>query len=450
MTLTQDVKYIINTLYSHGFTAYAVGGCVRDLLMNNRVHDYDICTNALPQNIINIFGEKHTVPTGIKHGTITLILNKTPYEITTYRTETNYSDNRHPDSVCFVTQVEDDLKRRDFTINAMAYNDIDGLKDLYGGADDIIKKLVRCVGSADTRFKEDGLRILRALRFASVLDFSIEEKTRCAVFANKPLLCSIAPERLYSEFTKLLCGVNAEKVLLNYAEVLAVFMPQLKPMFGFNQHNPHHCFDVWHHSVKSAVAAPRDVLLRLTMLLHDIGKPKTFFADKNGVGHFYGHDKVGVPKALEILEFFHADNLTKETVPILIKYHDRPVEPTKKSIRRIINKLGQENFEKLLIVKRCDIIAQSSFQREEKLTNLNAVEKLYREFFCVKYVFNIKNLEINGLDIIGLGIPQGKYVGLILAKLLTSVQNEEIKNEKKELVFAAKEIISTIKNKRNI
>lgn len=441
MNLPDDADKIIKQLVKHNYQAYAVGGCVRDSIMGTVPNDWDICTSATPEETIACFsGMFSVIPTGLKHGTVTVVVNKQPFEITTFRTESTYTDYRHPDKVNFVSKLSKDLQRRDFTINAMAFSDDSGLIDLYGGCNDISNRIIRCVGDPNKRFSEDALRILRALRFASVLGFDIEKDTKQAVINNKKLLQNIAPERLYAEFAKLLCGSNAESILMNYKEVIAEFIPQLSLMFGFNQCNPNHCYDVWQHTVKSVAAAPKNLVLRLTMLLHDCGKPAVFFTDDNGVGHFYGHPRVSVKIADSVLKFFHTDNKTTNTVLQLVEYHDTPIMPNEKSVKKYLNKIGKENFKLLLTVKRCDVFAQSPKTQLQKQAVINQTENIFNNIISQGYCMSVKDLNINGNDIISVGVPKGSQVGALLQKLLHSVQQGSLPNEKQALIAFAKKM----------
>ncbi len=437
--LPKEVEYIIDTFYNAGYKAYAVGGCVRDSLMNKQPYDWDICTNALPEVVKQLFTNYNVIETGIKHGTVTLVIDKKPYEITTFRKETTYSDNRHPDSVAFVTSLEEDLSRRDFTINAMAYNHYDGLIDLFNGKADLQNKIIKAVGNPNIRFNEDALRILRALRFASTLEFVIEEETKKAIHKNKQLLNNIAKERIWTEFKKLMLGNGCIDVLRRFADVVAVIIPDITPMVGFKQNHPMHCFDVWEHTLHALDNAQPDLTLRLSVLFHDIGKPKTHFTDDKGISHFYGHNRVSRNIALNTLSELKVENKLKNDVATLVDFHDRVITPTEKSVKRTINKIGSKTlFEQLLQVKLCDIKAQTPLiitERVEEINNINDIfNKLQNDN---KLVTTVKDLKINGNDIILLGVKEGKIVGKILSKLLNMVIDNKLQNNHNELLKMA-------------
>ena len=442
--MPESVRWIIDTLLNKGYQAYAVGGCVRDSLMGNIPHDWDICTNALPNEVKRVFSGEKIIETGIKHGTVTLIKEHMPFEITTFRSESTYSDNRHPDSVVFEKNVSADLSRRDFTVNAIAYNPYDGFIDLYDGMNDMENKTIKAVGNGDERFKEDALRILRALRFASVLGFTIDEDTSLSIHGNKELLKNIAVERIWVEFCKLLTGKNAVIILREYIDVIAVFMPEIASMVGFDQHNPHHCYDVWEHTLHALAFAENDLVIRLVVLFHDCGKPYTFTMDNNNVGHFYAHAQKSCEIAGQIFSRLKTDNYTKNAVLTLIKHHDRIIEPTEKSVKKAVRKLGNaEMFEKLLKVKNCDVQAQAEYLVKSRLQILQQIAEIYTKSKEENsFIFSAKNLAINGNDIMALGVKQGKEIGYILNILLESVLDGKIENNHDILIRKVSEIIS--------
>ncbi len=443
MKLTASVEFIIDKLNASGYEAYAVGGCVRDSLLGIVPKDWDICTSAMPHEIMNVFDGQKIIPTGLQHGTVTLMLDNMPFELTTYRIDGLYSDNRHPDRVNFVNSLHDDLKRRDFTINAMAFNYQTGLVDLFGGKSDLANKILRCVGDPDTRFKEDALRIFRALRFSSVYDFTIDNDTAVAMNNNKELLCNISPERLYNELKKFIIGDNVERLLIDFRSILAQIIPQLQPMFDFKQYNPYHCYDVWTHTVKSVAAAPKDDIIRLTMLFHDIGKPSTFFRDEKGVGHFYGHSGVSKNIAQQILSNLRVDNHTGKVVLLLVEIHDIPIEATTKAVGKRLAKIGEENFRRLLIVKKCDAMGQDKEVRKSKLQYLQRIEDTLNVVLTENHCFSIKDLHINGNDIISLGAAQGERIGRVLQRLFEMVIDEQISNNHTVLIREAKKLLRT-------
>lgn len=449
--LPENTEFIINTLSEHGYKAYIVGGCVRDLIMDIPPHDWDICTNALPDDIINIFKDFRTVQSGIKHGTVGIVIENLLYEITTFRSETGYSDNRHPDCVHFEKNIESDLSRRDFTVNAIAYNHKDGLTDLYNGYDDIQRKIIKAVGNPDTRFSEDALRILRALRFASVLGFEIESNTAESIHRNKNLLKNIACERIWSEFTKLLSGKNAHIITAEYCDVIGVFIPELYAEKNFKQHNPHHCYDVLQHTLSALSFADDNIYLRLAVLFHDIAKPCTFTKDENNIGHFYGHAAKGSHITFDVLQRLKADSETQNVVSELVRHHDRIIEPTEKAVKRAVYRTGSyQMFELLLRLKECDVKAQSPEYISERLSEIEKVREIYESIKNKStLVISVKDLQINGNDIISMGVPQGKNVGIILKKLLYMVLDNSLENNHHMLIEAAYDIINTEDNFKN-
>lgn len=441
MNIPKQVSFILNKLTSAGYEAYIVGGCVRDMLMGNTPADWDICTSALPQKVKSVFEGERIIETGLRYGTVTLLLNDIAYEITTFRIDGDYENNRRPKEVRFVSGLNEDLKRRDFTVNAMAYHPKTGLVDLFGGEKDIKEKKVRCVGSAQMRFEEDALRIMRALRFAAKLNFSIVPSTAAAIIEKTALLQSVAPQRVYKELAGLLCSDYAENILLEYREALAQVLPQLKPMFGFEQHTKYHAYDVWTHTVKAVAAAPNDIVLKLTMLFHDSGKPSTFTQDENLQGHFYGHPSVSVRLAKQMLDILCVDNRTKEEVLLLVEKHDVTIEQNKKAVKRVLVKLGEPMFRKLLTVKRCDTMGQAQWLRKNKLNKINKLELLLDELLNEDQCFTLAQLKINGNDIMSMGVPKGKQVGKILNTLFCLVLDEEIENDTQQLIQWARKLM---------
>ncbi len=430
--LPKEVSFALNMLCSNGFEAYIVGGCVRDSLMSLKPKDYDITTSALPEETKKIFKEFNLIETGIKHGTVTVIIDGIPLEITTYRVDSDYSDNRHPDSVNFTRSLKEDASRRDFTMNAIAYSDSDGIKDFFNGQADIQNGIIRCVGDADKRFNEDALRIMRALRFASVLGFSVEDNTKKAIFKNKALLLNISAERLASELSKLLRGKDAGKILTEYIDVLGVIIPELLPMKGFNQHNCHHIYDVLEHTAQVIDNIPPSVDLRLSALFHDIGKPPCFALSEDGVGHFYGHAKISAQLSLEIMTRLKYDNQTKDVVCTLVKAHDVQIENTEKAVKRALNKYTPEIFSKLILLKRADNFGQNPEYRFRQ-NGYDALEKTAQKILSEKQCFSLKNLAVNGNDLIKLGIKPGPEMGNILNMLLEKVINGELTNDKQRI-----------------
>ena len=435
--IPQNVNTIIEKIRSAGFEAYAVGGCIRDSLMGIIPNDWDVCTSAMPEEVLNILNKKNIITAGMKHGTVTVKYDSKLYEITTFRTDGEYIDNRRPESVTFVRSLREDLARRDFTVNALAYNHETGLCDFFGGVSDIKNKVIRCVGDPDKRFSEDGLRILRALRFASRLGFEIEGKTSASIHKNAHLLKNISAERIASELIGIIDGDYVEPVLLEYPDVISVFIPEIKDMIGHPQYNPHHIYDIWTHTVKVVANSPHGKALRLSALLHDISKPECFSLDETGTGHFHGHPEKGAEKAGHIMRRLKLDNKTIDSVCLLIKYHDRRPEANSKNVRRLISKIGVDNFGKLMQLKRADAMGQNPAFFEEKLEYTEKLEKLFAEQTANGEEFNLKTLDINGNDLIGLGITEGKEIGKILKYLLECVINGTVKNFKEELLKEA-------------
>ena len=360
--LPQAVRYVLERLEDAGFAAYAVGGCVRDTLLGRTPGDWDVTTAARPEQMLALF-DGYAIPTGLKHGTVTVRAGEMHIEVTTFRADGTYTDHRRPDQVFFSDRLEEDLCRRDLTVNAMAMDLRGHITDLYGGREDLEAGILRCVGEPERRFEEDALRILRTLRFADVLGFSVEPRTDAALRVKAPLLRCIAPERILTEMDKLLCGSHVLPVLLNWPDVLAMFLPEIAPCVGFDQHNRHHIYDVWGHSAHAVAAVPAEVVLRWTMLLHDIGKPACFTRDEQGVGHFYGHPAISADLAADICRRLRMDNRTAERIVTLVRWHDRDIARTEKAIARAVSQLGEETFRQLLEVKRADNAAQSPEDR---------------------------------------------------------------------------------------
>ncbi|MBQ8134015.1 MAG: HD domain-containing protein [Clostridia bacterium] len=441
IAVPENVNRIIGQLEAAGYPAYAVGGCIRDSLMGITPHDWDICTAAVPEKVLEILGKHNVIESGLKHGTVTVKYSGELYEITTFRTDGEYLDNRRPESVTFVRSLKEDLKRRDFTVNAIAYNEAKGLCDYFGGKEDIRNKLIRCVGDPDKRFNEDALRIFRALRFAARFGFEIEEQTAFSVRKNAHLLCNISAERIASELLQIIDGEYAEAVLLSYSDVLGIIIPEILPMVGLNQRNPHHIYDVWGHTVKVIVNSPHGKMMRLAALLHDIAKPECFFTDEKGTGHFHGHPEMGAKMAEAIMRRLKLDNKTIESVSILIRYHDLRPQANGKNVRRMISKIGCEAFENLMELKRADARGQNPDKLAEKLAYIHRLEEIYQEVTANGDEFNLKSLKINGNDLIQMGITEGKQIGKILNQLLSEVIDGTIENDREMLLLKAKQLV---------
>jgi tRNA nucleotidyltransferase (CCA-adding enzyme) len=444
IVLPQQVNQALSLLHQRGYEAYIVGGCVRDYLLSQQPQDFDITTNATPQQVLQVFQDYKTIETGLKHGTVTVMIESMPLEITTYRIDGEYSDHRRPDSVMFTKQLADDLARRDFTMNAIAYSPQDGIQDFYSGKRDIEAKRIRCVGNPQKRFEEDALRIMRALRFASVLGFQIEKETKSAIFEKKELLKDIAAERIAVELTKLLCGAHARAIIAEYIDVLGVVIPELLPMNGYPQNNSHHVYDVLTHCLVALESIEPVPYLRWVALLHDSGKPFVCTED-NGVAHFYGHPELSAQIAKDVLQRLRFDNETVDIVFTLIYDHDRPIETNKKSIKRWLNRLSPELFEDLLKVKWADNMAKNP-QHKEPRALYQKIEDLYHEVIEEKACFSLKNLQISGYDLIAIGITNGILIGKIKQRLLELVMDEQIENEKSQLMNKAKELYNDAKS----
>lgn len=434
--IPKDVEKIIERLNSAGYEAYVVGGCVRDSIMEKTPHDWDICTSATPEVVKSLFS--HTTDYGMKHGTITVFADKEGYEITTFRAETDYSDHRHPDTVEFVADLKSDLSRRDFTINALAYNNESQLIDMFNGLDDIRNQMIRCVGNADERFKEDALRILRALRFAATLGFDIEDKTSEAIHYNVHLLKYIAEERKRDELMKLLGGNYTTKILLEYSDVIAEVIPEIQLCIGFNQNNRYHCYDVYEHMVH-AVENGITPIEKFALLIHDIGKPHCYTEDKKG-GHFYGHPAISEEIAKNVVSHLKFDNDSKKTILELVKYHDIEIPVTKKSVLKLLNRLGEERALQLMDIKLADILAHAPGTQDALIEKWKIFNRLLGEVLVEGNCFSRKNLAVNGNDIKALGVSEGPEIGRIIQTLMGEVMSEQLANEKEVLLNRANEL----------
>ena len=428
MKLPPQVNTAFEMLEAAGYQAYLVGGAVRDYVRDNSpAKDWDITTNALPEQVEEIFTGYHLIETGLKHGTVTVVIDQEPLEITTYRVDGDYSDHRHPDSVSFTRSLKDDLERRDFTMNALAYNPRTGVVDFVGGKADIAGDLVRCVGDPDRRFQEDGLRMLRALRFASVYGMTIEAATAAAIHRNKHLLKGIAAERILVELTKMLCAQGAAGVLRDFADVLAVPIPELTPMFGFPQHNPHHDKDVWDHTIAVIESITPEPVLRWAALLHDIGKPSCFSLAEDGIGHFFGHSDQSTSMAESILSRLRFDNASKEQIVRLVRYHDMPITADRKPIKRLLSKHGEDATRQLIELHKADTLGQSAICRH-RIAIFEEVSQMINEILQEESCFTLKDLAVNGHDMMTLGF-QGPTIGRVLQECLDAVLDEQIPNE---------------------
>lgn len=440
ITLPTPVARALSVLEACGYEGYTVGGCVRDSLLGRAPNDWDITTNATPEEMKVCFKNFRVIETGIRHGTLTVIVDGMQLEITTYRNDGEYLDNRHPVQVTFSKNIEDDLSRRDFTVNAMAYHPQKGFVDLFGGREDLQNRIIRAVGDAKTRFEEDGLRILRAIRFASVLDFDIAEDTAKAVHACKNLLSGIAAERIREELCKLICGPGAVRILREYIDVISVFLPELARCVGFEQNTKYHCYDVFEHTLQAlALCEDYDLVTRLGILLHDIGKPLCYTEDEQG-GHFKGHAPVGVEITKEVLSRLRFDNETIRRMELLVEWHDIPLSAEKKRVKRLLQKLSDADILRLLEIKRCDRLAHAPDFREMP-PDLALIPSVMEEIRAEDACLSLRTLAIGGDDLMALGVPKGKQIGELLHTLLDDVIEERLPNEKEALLHAAKERI---------
>lgn len=432
--IPDGARRILQALNGAGCEAYLVGGCVRDLLRDVEPHDWDICTSASPEKTKRCLANRRVMEAGLKHGTVTVLEEGGPYEITTYRTEGPYSDSRRPDFVRFVPNLEEDLARRDFTMNAIAMDLKGNLRDPYGGADDIKAGLIRCVGEPDQRFQEDGLRVMRALRFAASFGYEIEERTARAVHENRAMLDRVAAERINAELCKLLAGKSAGNVLRQYRDVFCRFWPELGPLAALEQHNPWHCWGGWEHTIHAVEAAPADVTLRLTMLLHDIGKPACKSTDEQGIDHFYDHPAVSAQLANQMLRALKFDNKTRERVVLLVEHHDVQIPCRGRSIRKWLGRLGPEAFFQLLEVKRADNMGQAPEKVQDRLAELEEIKAKAEQILAEKQCLTLKDLAVDGRDVIAAGVEPGPEVGRVLHGLLERVLGGELPNEREALL----------------
>lgn len=438
--LPPDVAGIIHRLEESGYEAYAVGGCVRDSLLGRIPNDWDITTNALPEQVKALFS--HTIDTGIQHGTVTVILHHVGYEVTTYRIDGEYEDSRHPKEVVFTPSLTEDLRRRDFTINAMAYNDTKGIVDIFEGVRDLEIGIIRAVGNPIERFSEDALRMMRAVRFAAQLGYQIEENTLCAIRRMAESLRHISAERIQTELVKLVTSPHPGHMELLYrAGITKVIMPMFDRIMITTQNNPHHSYTVGEHSIKAMEYVDADKVLRLTMLFHDVGKPDTKTTDEEGIDHFHGHGVISAGYAKEILKKLKFDKETMRKVTTLTLQHDRRIDTTPKAVRRILNELGEELFLLLLEVKRADILAQSSYRQEEKLQELEVLLSTYNVIKEKEQCFCLKDLAVTGQDLIAMGVKPGPELGQLLGELLEIVLEKPEANDKEKLLEIAKQSI---------
>lgn len=433
MNLPEHVNQIIHRLQKEGYDAYAVGGCVRDTLLGRTPQDWDITTSAHPEIVKSLFC--HTIDTGIQHGTVTVMLDHVGYEVTTYRIDGEYEDSRHPKEVIFTGNLVEDLKRRDFTINAMAYNDESGLVDAFDGEKDLAAGIIRCVGKPHDRFGEDALRMLRAVRFAAQLGFAIEPDTLTAIRDLAQNLRAVSAERIQMELVKLLTSAHPDAMRTVYETGLTkVFLPEFDTMMETNQHNKHHCYSVGEHTLYTLLHVEPDKVLRLTMLLHDVAKPVCITTDEAGQNHFKGHPVKGADMAKVILRRLKFDNDTTDRVCRLVRYHDDRPELNARTVRRAMNRIGVENMPALFAVKRADTLGQSMYHRQEKLAYVDSFERFFQEICAAQQCVQKKDLAISGSDLIAMGMKPGKEIGAVLNELFERVLDEPELNQRDKLL----------------
>ncbi len=431
--LPEHVKNIIEKLQAAGYEAYAVGGCVRDSILGRVPDDWDITTSAKPHEVKELF--RRTIDTGIQHGTVTVMMDKEGYEVTTYRIDGEYEDGRHPKDVTFTANLQEDLRRRDFTINAMAYNDSDGLVDCFDGIGDLEKGIIRCVGDPVERFTEDALRMMRAVRFSAQLTFDIEEHTFAAIGSLAQNLRKVSAERIQVELMKLILSPNPEYLRKLYdAGVTKVFFPEFDACMETTQNHPHHCHTVGEHILQTMKAVPAERVLRLAMLFHDIGKPQVKTTDEQGIDHFHGHAALSEEMTRDILKRLKFDTDTLVMTARLVRNHDKKIEPDRKSLRRRMAKVGADLFPAMFDVKEADIAGQSDYLREEKLHAIALLREAYVQVIADGDCVTVKDLAVNGKDLIREGIVPGPELGAILTKLLELVVEEPDKNTKEYLL----------------
>lgn len=440
--LPNAIGQALNMLTGGGHEAFVVGGAVRDLLCGAPVHDWDIATSALPEQTAAVFSQYRVIETGLKHGTLTVLMDGLPLEITTYRKEGTYSDHRRPDRVIFTERLEEDLARRDLTVNAMAYHPDVGVVDPFGGQEDLKAGVLRCVGDPDRRFREDALRMLRVLRFASVLGMEPEAETARAVHRSRELLAYVAAERVRAELTGMLLGERVRWVLEEYSDVLCVPIPELAPMVGQLQYIPYHCYDVWGHCAAAVEAMPPDPVLRWSALLHDCGKPAVFTQDETGRGHFYDHAAVGVKLAEGILRRLRFDNETRKAILFVIAHHHPVIPPTREEVRKAVQEFGVEGMERLICMFRADTMGKSELCRP-RLEDSRELERLLAEVKAGSGRLTVRDLAVDGRDMMELGL-RGREIGAELERLVDEVALKGLNNTRETLLQSAGEHLKHI------
>ncbi|MBE6582468.1 MAG: HD domain-containing protein [Ruminococcaceae bacterium] len=431
MLLPSEIELCLSLLNQNGYSAYVVGGAVRDHLMGRQINDYDVCTDALPNEVEGVFHDYRVIETGIKHGTVTVLVGPSLVEITTFRTDGSYSDGRHPDSVDFTRDIVKDLSRRDFTVNAIAYSPIEGYIDPFCGIGDISSKVIRCVGDPTRRFSEDALRILRALRFSATLGFTINNETSNAIFTLKHNLSLVSKERVRDEIKKLICGKDMFRVMNDYRDIMALIIPDISATFDYNQNNPHHDFDLYTHILKTVSNLPCDPTLRFSGLLHDIAKPITESKDNNGISHFYAHAHHSAEMAEKILRDLRFSNVEIKRIVTLIRHHDGVIEETESAVGRKLSKIGQDMFLDLLDLQRADNASQK-LDTSLRTEHNESLRKIANDILSKEPCLSLSDLALNGNDMIDMGY-KGKEIGKALTLLFNAVLNGEVKNTKKDL-----------------
>ncbi len=439
--LPEKVSYLIEELNKAGYEAYAVGGCVRDAILGRVPEDWDITTQAAPGQVKEVFRRVHTIDTGIEHGTVTVMLDHEGFEVTTYRVDGKYDDARHPNEVRFTTELSEDLKRRDFTVNAMAYSEKSGLVDLFGGCGDLEEKVIRCVGSPNERFGEDALRMMRAVRFAAQLGFALEGDTRDAIPNLAGNLARISAERIRMELVKLLLSPHPDEMRVVYETGMTdVFLPEFSRMMETPQNNPYHCATVGEHTLMSIPEVPPETVLRLTMLFHDVAKPYCVQTDEDGTEHYHGHAKLGAEMTRSIMRRLKFDNDTISRVCALIAAHDdRPYPLTERAVRHSICQNGEDLYPEIFAVKRADILAQSEYLKREKLDYVDDYEAVYEQVMAKEHCFTRRDLAVTGYDLIETGLTEGSRIGEILDAMLDDVVDDPSLNRKDILLARFKE-----------
>ena len=443
LNIPEYAALALDRLEAAGYESYVVGGCVRDALLGRTPHDWDITTSAAPEEVESVFRGFRVLETGIKHGTVTLMTDGGPLEITAFRSEGDYSDGRRPDSVTFVRDIHEDLLRRDFTVNAIAYSPCRGLRDDFGGREDLSNRILRCVGSADDRLREDALRILRALRFCARYGLSAAAETDAALRRHRVRLENVSAERIFSELKGILTAPGAGRMMLAYPEIFFTVFPEMEPMLGFDQHRPDaHLYDVWGHTAHAVDAAPDIAEVRLALFFHDCGKPATFSADPDtGHGHFFTHPDVSAHMADAMLRRMKSDTATRETVAVLVRNHEDKPGPSRKALRRVLRRLGPDTTRLLYEVRRADALAHTPGLAARLIGQLEAEEALMREILAEENCFSVKDLAVSGRDMIALGLSPGPEIGAVLDALLEEVTDETVPNERGALLARAEEVL---------